>query len=359
VDITGMKSVVIVGGGVIGLFCAVRLAKAGARVTLLEAETEDVSAYGPAASAAAAGMLAPLNEEASPHDKLAFDSLDLWRSLSKGAEWEDAVRFDGGVAVCATGEVAQTLTQRAAAFGRAAWPINASRVRKLTSLRGKLEHTVFVEDEGVCDPVRMISGLAMQARAMGVIIEYSEDAEFVRPDAVSTHEGGLHRADVVVLAPGAWATDELKRAAPALNHVRAGKGHLVPVSLPGPLAPNLRASGFYIAQRREDVVLGATLELDRTDRRVEKERVQELLDAASALLPGEIEQAGQAWAGIRPMSPDGWPMIGPSGDVLVAAGHSRNGWLLAPITAEIITAYVFGAEIPSEWAALSPQRFQD
>jgi glycine oxidase len=43
--------------------------------------------------------------------------------------------------------------------------------------------------------------------------------------------------------------------------------------------------------------------------------------------------------------------------VLVAAGHSRNGWLLAPITAEIITAYVIGAEIPSDWAALAPERF--
>ena len=57
------------------------------------------------------------------------------------------------------------------------------------------------------------------------------------------------------------------------------------------------------------------------------------------------------------MSPDSWPMIGPSGDVLIAAGHSRNGWLLAPITAEIITAYVMGADIPAEWAALSPDRF--
>jgi glycine oxidase len=57
------------------------------------------------------------------------------------------------------------------------------------------------------------------------------------------------------------------------------------------------------------------------------------------------------------MSPDGWPMIGRSGDVLIAAGHSRNGWLLAPITAEIITAYVMGADIPPEWAALSPDRF--
>jgi glycine oxidase len=57
------------------------------------------------------------------------------------------------------------------------------------------------------------------------------------------------------------------------------------------------------------------------------------------------------------MSPDGRPMIGHSGDVLIAAGHSRNGWLLAPITAEIITASVMGEAIPPEWAALSPDRF--
>ena len=68
---------------------------------------------------------------------------------------------------------------------------------------------------------------------------------------------------------------------------------------------------------------------------------------------------GMIEIGIRPMSPDGWPMIGPTGEgVLVAAGHSRDGWLMAPITAEIITAYVFGAEIQPDWAALSPERFE-
>jgi glycine oxidase len=50
--------------------------------------------------------------------------------------------------------------------------------------------------------------------------------------------------------------------------------------------------------------------------------------------------------------------VGSSNGVLVAAGHSRNGWLLAPITAEIITAIVFGASLPPAWAALAPQRFE-
>ena len=100
------------------------------------------------------------------------------------------------------------------------------------------------------------------------------------------------------------------------------------------------------------------MDFDRTDRLVDPAQVEALLAAADALLPGEVQPTPKPWTGIRPMSPDGWPMIGPSGDVLIAAGHSRNGWLLAPITAEIITAYVMGADIPPEWAALSPDRFE-
>jgi glycine oxidase len=205
----------------------------------------------------------------------------------------------------------------------------------------------------------VLSGLAMQARAHGVIIENHADVANVTATAARTHEGRVYEAEIVILAPGAWATDRLIAAAPALGKIQPGKGHLVSVHLEQSLEPNLRAPGFYIAQRREDVVLGASLELGFYDRRVNPERVAELLAAAQALLPGEVREAGRAWAGVRPMSPDGWPMIGPSGDGLfVAAGHSRNGWLLAPITAEIISAYVFGAEIPPEWAALSPQRFE-
>lgn len=353
-----MKSVVIVGAGAVGLMCAVRLAKAGARVTLLEAETEDRSVYGAGASAAAAGMLAPLGETGSPHDQLALASLDLWREWRTGSEWADAVRFDGGVAVCADDVEAQTLLTRASALGRKAEPLSAARFRKLGGLRANIDHAVLVEDEGVCDPVRMLSWLAMQALTHGVIIDYDADVDEIDAGTVRAHDGGVHKPDAIVLAPGVWATEQLKRAAPALAHVTPAKGQLVPVTLDQPLAPNLRAGNFYLTQRREDVVLGASYEPGKMDRRVDPGQTEELLAAANALLPGEVKPVGRGWAGIRPMSPDGWPLIGPSGDVLIAAGHSRNGWLLAPITAEIITAYVFGAEIPPAWAALSPQRFE-
>lgn len=352
-----MKSVVIVGAGVVGLFCAVRLAQAGARVTLLEAEGEDLTVYGPGASTAAAGMLAPLGEGSSTHDALAFASFDLWRRLQPSAEWADGVRFDGGLVVARSAGEAEALLERARALGRPVELLGGTQARKRTGFEAKLDHAVFTQDEGVADPLRVLSGLAMQARALGVIIEYKREAERISDGVVLTYEGEPYEADAIVLAPGFWGAEKLSDAAPALRHITPAKGHLVTVALAEALTPTFRAPDFYLAQRREDVVLGATLERGVFDRRVESGRVEQLLAAAEVLLPGEVQPAGRAWAGIRPMSPDGWPMIGPSGDVLIAAGHSRNGWLLAPITAEIITAYVFGAEIAPEWAALAPARF--
>jgi glycine oxidase len=353
-----MKTVVIVGGGVVGLFCAVRLAKAGARVTVLEAEGEHADLFGPGASIAAAGMLAPMDEAASPHTAVAFESLDLWRSLRAGAEWADGVRFDGGVVIARDEIDAYGVERVATQHGRRAQTISPGGFKKRTGMRAKVAGAVFLEDEGVADTERVLSGLAMQARALGVIIEYHKDVANVTATAALTHEDRVYEADIVVLAPGAWATDRLKAAAPALERISAGKGHLVSVKLDGDLKPNVHGPGFYIAQRRRDVVIGATMELGRYDRKIDKEKIAELVAAAEATLPGEIVETGRAWTGIRPMSPDGWPIIGRSGEVLVACGHSRNGWLLAPVTAEIITAYVFGADIPERWAALSPKRLE-
>lgn len=353
-----MKRAVIVGAGVVGLFCAVRLAKAGARVTLVEAESEDLSVYAPGASAAAAGMLAPLDHLPNANSQLAFQSLDLWRSLQPGAEWADGVRFDGGILVAGDEAEAQAIQAHARALGRGASALSPSQFRKRTGFDAKLDHALLVEDEGVADPMRVMSGLYMQARALGVTLAYSYDASEVAPKKVATFEGGVYEADHVVLAPGAWATDVLKAAAPALSHVSSAKGHLAPVRLPPEFAANLRAPGFYLARRREDCVLGATMEPGVRGRGVKSERVAALFAAAEAFLPSEIAPAGRAWAGIRPMSPDGWPMVGDGGaGVLIAAGHSRNGWLLAPLTAEIISAYVFGEPIAPEWEALSPRRF--
>lgn len=353
-----MKRVAIVGAGIVGLFCALRLAQAGARVTLLEAEGPDYSNKGPAASLAAAGMLAPIGEGDGPLlDRVALQSFDLWRRLSKDALWEDGVRFDGGVILAPDPHIATEMQRHARELGRSAEPLNHAQWRKRTGFETRVEHAVFVEDEGVADPERVLSGLAMDARRHGVLMMFGQDVASVTANTVTTHADDVIEADHVLLAPGPWATEKLMAAAPALKHIRPAKGHLVSVQLGRQLDANVRAESFYLTRRRDDVVLGATMEFDTWSRAVNRERVAELLAAAEAVLPGEVRDTGTAWAGIRPMSPDGAPMIGWSNDILIAAGHSRNGWLLAPITAEIITAHVLGAPVAPEWAALSPERF--
>ncbi|MBL8547943.1 MAG: FAD-binding oxidoreductase [Hyphomonadaceae bacterium] len=354
-----MKDVIVVGGGAIGLFCAVRLRKGGARVWMLDSGPEHPTYYAPIASAAAAGMLAPVGDAASPHEGVALESFDLWRAMREGAEWFDAVRFDGALVVRSSADDAAAFALNAARLGKKAQSLSAGEFRKRTGFRARVNHALFVEAEGTLDPLRMLTGLAMQAHALGVLRAYDTDVMELTPTSVTAHDGRVFEADAVVLAPGAWATDKIMSAAPGLRRLRAGKGMLAEVEIERPLGPNLRAGNFYLAQRREDVVLGATLEYDRFDRKVDRAKLAELHRAAEQLLPGEIKLTERAWAGIRPMSPDGWPMIGPTGDgVLLAAGHSRDGWLMAPITAEIITAYVFGNEIQPGWAALSPERFE-
>ena len=91
-----MTRVVIVGAGIIGLMCALRLAREGARVTVLEADPDDLHVFRAAASGAAAGMLAPFDCESSAHSELALASFDLWREdlhplLREGVQFNGAV----------------------------------------------------------------------------------------------------------------------------------------------------------------------------------------------------------------------------------------------------------------------------
>jgi glycine oxidase len=133
-----------------------------------------------------------------------------------------------------------------------------------------------------------------------------------------------------------------------------------------PRAPGLRTivwggPTYLVPKRDGSIAVGATEERVGFDRRVTAAGVAELLGAAIRLVPSldDARFAG-AWAGLRPATPDMLPLVGPWPGVdglLLAAGHHRNGVLLAPLTARLVALLVLGKGLPEEAAPLRPERF--
>ena len=115
----------------------------------------------------------------------------------------------------------------------------------------------------------------------------------------------------------------------------------------------------YLVPRADgEVVVGATQE-ERADATVLAGQVLELLRAATDLVPelGECELV-ETVVRHRPATPDNAPLLGPyAGGVIVAAGHHRNGVLLAPVTADLIAELVATGKSAPLLDAFAPGRF--
>ncbi len=166
-------------------------------------------------------------------------------------------------------------------------------------------------------------------------------------------------ASTFVNCCGAWAGEPRLGAVP----VEPVKGQMVNVALhPDRLRCVLRTPEFYVIPRGDGrAAIGATIEHAGFDETVEEHRIAALLRIVSNLLP-EINDAAhlESWAGLRPGTPDGLPILG-AGAVehcWHATGHYRNGVLLAPVTARVITQAISGEapDVPLENFSLS--RFQ-
>jgi glycine oxidase len=96
------------------------------------------------------------------------------------------------------------------------------------------------------------------------------------------------------------------------------------------------------------------------DTKIDPAAFEPLVRAAGRLLPGLEGATFAAAAGVRAATPDGLPMVGPSATerVVLAVGARRNGWLLAPLVAEVVTACVTGRDTGPYAARLDPARFE-
>ncbi len=363
--------VVVIGGGVIGLSVAYALAKEEASVTVL-----DAGAPGQA-SAAAAGMLAPLAEarREGPFVPLAVESLHLWPLFVDQLveETETALRIAGPGML----RVARTPAEEAALCAALDWqrgfalPLHRLNAAELHALEPALGTGVcggvLSPDERHVEPRLLLQALEEACLKRGVTIKPETTVTGFetgggRVLAVQTEKTRLS-GGAYVITSGAWS-EALGLALGSHLPIHPLRGQMLAF---GPLHPipfkhTLYAQGGYLVPRtRGRVIAGATEERAGFDAHTTEAGIGSLAAMAAALVPS-LSAAPQhsIWAGLRPVSADGLPLLGrlPGWDnIHVAAGHGRNGILLTPLTGRLMAAHLLqDAALP---AALSPARFED
>ncbi len=352
---------VIVGGGVIGLACAWRAARRGARVAVVE------RAQPPAgATRVAAGMLAPVGELAFGEPELLKMNLaaaelypDFVAELERASGISTGYRRDGALHIALDRDEAAELRrvhelQRSLGLG-AEW-LPPRRCRELEpGLTPSFNGGVHAPEEGSIDPRALAAALlAALESEQGVEVLTGTEVEAALFDGeriagVRTEGGEELRASAVVLAAGAWSGWVQWLPERARPPVRPVKGQILELrSREGvPLCRRIVASErIYLVPRPDGrLIAGATVEEQGFDTTVTAGGVHELLREAYRLLPEVAEmELIEATAGLRPGTPDNLPRIGPSGvdGLLWATGHYRNGILLAPLAANLLAEQLEG-----------------
>jgi glycine oxidase len=178
-----------------------------------------------------------------------------------------------------------------------------------------------------------------------------------RVSGVTTRKTSFLAAKVVNCA-GAWSGQIAPYAFPA----RPVKGQMVClVSASRMLKHVIRSPEVYVIPRSDGrIIVGTTVEEVGFDKRTDVAAIQRLRAAAIAMVP-ELRNAKilEDWAGLRPGTPDGLPILGATGTsgYYVATGHFRDGILLAPITSQVMTAVIEGKNPEHDLAPFSPARF--
>jgi len=361
--------VVIIGGGVIGLTIARALAMRGVRdVCLIER-----AILGAEASSAAAGMLLPQVEAATKDDlfTLACCSRDAYASFAAALYDETGIDVEldtTGTLYLALTEHDQEEIEKGYYFqhraGLSIELLSAVEARELepcisSSTFGAL---LFPRDIQV-ENRRLLSALVNSVTKLGVTVltETNVDALIVernRLTGVQTSRGIINCSTAVVAA-GTWS-GFIKHAHPPIEPVR---GQMVCLEAKPHLTRHILFSrrGYLVPRRDGRLLAGSTSEQAGFAKCVTAGGISKILENAREISPAVSNlPIVDTWAGLRPRSPDGLPVLGPCVEIdglFYATGHYRNGILLAPITGELISEAIVEGVTSPLLAPFSPERF--
>lgn len=352
--------VIIAGAGIIGVSIALELQERGATVLVL-----DRGEPGKEASSAAAGMLAALDPQTPvPLRALALESATLFPDYARKIEVISGMKVDfrrQGTISLLKDELTPPGYQPLSGedldrLEPALHPLTRTPHVPGTPALETLGYRAFFIEEASVDPPLLMRAALRAATANGIEVRADTEVKEIRSQAgrVAIVTGGDRlSSSFAVNCRGAWSG----------SPVRPRKGQMLSVRQPAsPLLEHVIVTPevYLVPRSSGKIVIGATVEDVGFDKTVQAATIHTLHQTASRFVP-DLEKAPviESWAGLRPGSPDGLPLLGETDTprVFAATGHFRNGILLAPFTARIMANLITGKPAGMDISAFSPGRF--
>ena len=354
---TRTADTIVIGAGVIGLCAARALARKGRTVLLIGDHRPGE------ASRAAAGMLAPSVEQSEgPAHDFAVAARDFYPDYLEDLADETGIRVPlnrlGILQVALTEKGVKGLQKTASSGSR--W-LNRAELSELEPTLGHALGAVMNPDDGAVDNVILMTALDESIGRSGRItrVEAAATSVSLEKPEVETESGELVQAENVVIAAGAWGG--MIRGADALAPVSPCRGQLISYRTTGLRHVTYGPRGYLVPRPSGTIVAGSTMEYVGFDSSTTPEGLARVRSAAEEISPAlAVSIVTLEWAGLRPTTPDMLPIIGRDEryeHILYAAGHSRNGILMAGLTGEIVAGLSVGESPAYDLSQFRPGRF--
>jgi len=384
-----LAEVVVIGGGVIGTSIAYYLAREGADVALVD--KDDIAS---GTSSACDGFIMLQTKEPGPKLEMALESAEIFQSLGEELAYDIEYRKDGGMVVIETEEEFESmssLVKRQREFELEVELLDKDQmIKQQPYLSHHLLASTYSPTDAQVHPIKLTLGFAQAAQHYGARLYSFTQVKGIKVSngqvtGVVTNEGEI-RTKIIVNAAGVGAPEVGKMVGLEIP-IKPRRGQIVITEQVPPLLKGILTSTAYLAAKgakksakitdqnirklgagliveqseEGNLILGSTREFVGYNKKTSYEGICAILGCATKAMPILREvHAIRSFAGLRPTTPDGLPIIGRAPglkEFIIAAGHEGDGIALAPITGKLVADLIIKEESPAQLDHLNLERF--